>query len=294
MTKRQMDLIIIKSNMDEIRKNDDTQLDYMITIMINEERFTMKKRVSLVSSLLQDMQDEYEYEYDENEDYIPITIPLPGYGGPDGYQTKETLKKFHNGFKKVLEYMKHFSYKNPTEIIKDEIKKGKIKDWLSIPKDKDGNFLEFYKTPKSYPAPSEIPTPLKSHIENYLTDWEKNYITMDIVLLIDCIKTANYMNMIPLLKLLCGRLWSYNLNGKSTDELKEVFDIKSNVVRGGIGWFEDKWVDKRYIEGEWVKDEFRSSGARYRRGDLGLTDMIIENIIEDSKRKCAEVGPHIT
>ena len=81
-------------------------------------------------------------------------------------------------------------------------------------------YCEYYKDKN----PLKLERPLIKHIEELVCDCDKEFLNMDVDLLLDLIMTAYYSNIPSLLELTCGKLVSM-MKGKSIEQLREFLGI---------------------------------------------------------------------
>ena len=76
----------------------------------------------------------------------------------------------------------------------------------------------------------EIERPLPSqNFKECVSEWDFNYINVDIDLIFDLILGANYMDIKPLLELASAKVASI-IKGKNTEEIRKTFNISNDFT----------------------------------------------------------------
>ena len=81
--------------------------------------------------------------------------------------------------------------------------------------------VDYLKYHKDVP-PVEIEKPLREELSTIVGEWDASFIDVDRDTLFDLVNAANYLDIKPLLDLTCAKIATI-LNGKSSDEIKEIF-----------------------------------------------------------------------
>ena len=81
-----------------------------------------------------------------------------------------------------------------------------------------------------YDNPSkQIEKPLRDDFEKIVCSWDSNFLKpLSNELLFEMINIADYLNITDLFELLCAKVASL-LKGKSSEEMREILDIKSDL-----------------------------------------------------------------
>lgn len=99
-----------------------------------------------------------------------------------------------------------------------------------------------------------IERPLKSRIEDVVSEWDRRFLFTDLVkdgneaqheLLVDCVMAAKYLNVRDLLELTCATLASM-IRGKTPEQVRELFGIEQG--------FSAEEADKLREDHRWVED----------------------------------------
>ncbi len=87
-------------------------------------------------------------------------------------------------------------------------------------------YLDYYETHEI----KEIERPLPSqNFKECVSEWDFNYINVDIDLIFDLILGANYMDIKPLLELASAKVASI-IKGKNTEEIRKTFNISNDFT----------------------------------------------------------------
>jgi len=107
------------------------------------------------------------------------------------------------------------------------------------------NFCEYHHT-HDFP---EIEKPLKSsNMAEVVSEWDANYVEVDMEFLFELILAANYMDIKSLLDLTCAKVASM-IKGKTPEEIRKTFNIVNDFtpeeekqVREENKWCEEAWL----------------------------------------------------
>ena len=87
-------------------------------------------------------------------------------------------------------------------------------------------YLDHYENEE----PKVIERPLPSqNFKDCVSDWDYNYINVDIDLIFELILGANYMDIKPLLELSSAKVASI-IKGKNTEEIRKTFNINNDFT----------------------------------------------------------------
>ena len=87
-------------------------------------------------------------------------------------------------------------------------------------------YLEHYENED----PKEIDRPLPSNnFKECVTEWDYNYIDIELDLIFELILGANYMDIKPLLELASAKVASI-IKGKTTEEIRKTFNITNDFT----------------------------------------------------------------
>ena len=75
--------------------------------------------------------------------------------------------------------------------------------------------------------PSIIEKPLKNNFRECVNEWDYDFVNKDKDTIFEIILGANYMDIKPLLEVTCAKIASM-INGKTTEEIREIFDIEND------------------------------------------------------------------
>lgn len=86
--------------------------------------------------------------------------------------------------------------------------------------------IEYLEYHKEHPSP---PRDEDDKEEEYIIPWDNQFCKVKQELLFDLILTANFLDIKPLLVLVC-RVVALSLRGKTTQEIREIFNIKNDFT----------------------------------------------------------------
>ena len=135
-----------------------------------------------------------------------------------------------------------------SEVVKTMIENDKEETKIPLPNVKGAvleKVIEYMKYHDGNPA-REIERPLRSfNMRNVVCDWDADFVEVDQEILFELILAANYLDIKPLLDLVCAQVASM-LKGKTPEEIRRKFNIQNDftpeeeeAVRA-----ENKWAEE--------------------------------------------------
>ncbi|EEA07072.1 putative suppressor of kinetochore protein 1 [Cryptosporidium serpentis] len=89
--------------------------------------------------------------------------------------------------------------------------------------------IEYCKHHVNNPA-KEIPKPLRSNsLTHIVSPWDEEFVNIEQELLFELMLTANYMDIKPLLDLVCAKVATM-IKGKKAEEIRQIFNIQNDFT----------------------------------------------------------------